>query len=356
MNPLHELRDLGQSIWLDSLERSYLGEGAYLDRLITAEEIDGLTSNPSIFQKALDGDDSYDEGVAALKGTDPREALWRLMKEDVGAAADQFLPRYEESGGTRGFVSIELDPSKAYSTEESVSEGLALFSELGRPNVMVKVPGTEPGLETITRLIAEGVNVNVTLLFSVQRYESVMGAWLEGLRRLEASGGDVSKVSSVASFFVSRVDSKIDDQLGEGSQLRGSAGIANARKAYAAFETMRQSPGWRDLEAKGAHVQRPLWASTSVKDDAYSTVMYIEELAGPETVNTMPEETLDAAREQARVEDRLTGSKDAAQAKLDELTKAGVDLDQMAKELEEEGVEKFEKAFDASVDALAERL
>lgn len=356
MNPLQELRKLDQSIWLDSLERSYLGEGHYLDRLISNSEIDGLTSNPSIFQKALDGDDSYDEGVAALKGTDAREALWTLMKEDVAAAADQFLPLYEESDGSHGFVSIELDPAKAFSTEESVSEGLALFRELGRPNIFVKVPGTEPGLETITRLIAEGVNVNVTLLFSVQRYEGVMGAWLEGLRRLETSGGDVTRVASVASFFVSRVDTKVDAQLPEGSDLRGKAAIANARVAYGAFETMRNAPGWKDLEAKGAHVQRPLWASTSVKDEGYRAVMYVEELAGPETVNTMPEETLDATRESATIGDRLTGSKDEAQAILDRLVQEGVDLDQIAKELEDEGVEKFEKAFDGSVEALAKRL
>ncbi|HWI03263.1 MAG TPA: transaldolase family protein, partial [Acidimicrobiales bacterium] len=208
MNPLQELQQLGQSVWLDSITRSYLEPGGYLPRLIDAGEIDGLTSNPSIFEKALGSDHTYDEQLSELHGSDPRDALWALMKRDIAGACDLFLPMYRESGGRKGFVSIEVDPSKAFDTEETVSEGLLLFSELDRPNLMVKVPGTEPGLAAIPRLLAEGVNVNVTLLFSVDRYEQVIDAYLAGLERRLAAGESVDAIASVASFFVSRVDAR----------------------------------------------------------------------------------------------------------------------------------------------------
>lgn len=353
MNPLQQLQALGQSIWLDSIRRSYLEPEGYLPRLVAASEIDGLTSNPTIFEKALTDDDSYAPELERLAGTDPREALWKVMKEDVAAACDLFLPMYSESQGIKGFVSIELDPSKAFDTEETVSEGLLIFREMGRANLLVKVPGTEPGLEAITRLIAEGVNVNVTLLFSVTRYEAVAEAYIEGLRRLRAAGGDLSSVASVASFFVSRVDSKVDAVLGADHPRLATAAIANARIAYGSFQRLFSSAEWEDLTADGARVQRPLWASTSTKNPAYPDTLYVDELAGPYTVNTMPESTLEAVRDHGTVEDRLTGKAEEARRQLDRLAEDGVDLDQITKELESEGVEKFIASFEAAVEAMS---
>jgi transaldolase len=348
-SPLHALHELGQSVWLDSIRRSYLEPGGYLPTLIDDDDIDGLTSNPSIFEVALAEDEAYGPQLAELRGADPRDALWSLMKADVTAACDLFLPLYEASGGTRGFVSIEVDPSKAFDTEETVSEGLLLAGELDRPNLMVKVPGTEAGLPAITRLIGEGVNVNVTLLFSVARYEAVARAYLAGLERRAEAGGDLSDVASVASFFVSRVDTKVDEQLGGGSPKLATAGIANARVAYGAFGRLFAGPEFAELQAAGARVQRPLWASTSVKNPELRDVLYVEELAGPDTVNTMPEVTLDATRDHARIEDRLSGTAEESMFQLERLSEEGVDLDQLTKELESEGVEKFIASFDAAV-------
>ena len=353
-NPLQQLQDLGQSVWLDSITRSYLEPGGYLPSLIAAGEVDGLTSNPSIFEKALGSDHSYDQQLTELKGTDPREALWALMKRDISSACDLFLPLYRESGGTKGFVSIEVDPAKAFDTEETVSEGLLLFSELSRPNLMIKVPGTEPGLGAIPRLIAEGVNVNVTLLFSVARYEAVAEAYIEGLRKRAASGGDVSSIASVASFFVSRVDSKVDEIFDQPSVA--TAAVANARAAYESFERIFARPDFQDLAAAGAKVQRPLWASTSTKNPKYRDVIYVEELAGPDTVNTMPEATMDAFREHGVVEDRLSGTGGEAKHQLQRLAEEGVDLNQITKELETEGVDKFVEAFDAAVATVAKHV
>jgi transaldolase len=346
-NPLQQLHALGQSVWLDSITRSYLEPGGYLSSLIDAGEVDGLTSNPSIFEKALGSDHSYDEQLAELNGSDARDALWSLMKRDIAGACDLFLPMYSASDGTKGFVSIEVDPSKAFDTEETVSEGLLLFRELDRPNLMIKVPGTEPGLGAIPRLLAEGVNVNVTLLFSVARYEAVAEAYLEGLRKHAESGGDVSRVASVASFFVSRVDTKVDEIVEQ--PALATAAVANARAAYESFERIFRGPDFADLAAAGARVQRPLWASTSTKSPRYRDVIYVEELAGPDTVNTMPEATLDAFRDHGVAEDRLSGTGGEAKHQLQRLSEQGVDLAQITKELESEGVEKFVDAFDAAV-------
>jgi len=357
-NPLQQLQDLGQSIWLDSIKRSYLGDDGYLAGLIAAGEIDGLTSNPSIFEKALadDPDGTYEEQVAELRGTPARDALWAIIKRDLTAACDLFLPLYRSSGGTKGFASIEIDPSKAFDTEATVADGLMLFRDLDRPNLLVKVPGTESGLEAITRLIAEGVNVNVTLLFDVARYEAVADAYLEGVRRLRTAGGDLSAVQSVASFFVSRVDGKVDAVLGEGSPRVATAAIANARVAYRSFRRKFSTPEWEELAAAGATLQRPLWASTSTKDPALPDTLYVDELAAPDTVNTMPEVTLDAVRDHGSAEDRVSGTGDEAEDELRTLAEQGVDLPQITKELEADGVEKFVTSFDAAVDALAERL
>jgi transaldolase len=355
VNPLQRLRALGQSVWLDSIQRSYLEPGGYLDRLIEAGEIDGLTSNPTIFEQALDKDASYGAQLRELRGADPRAALWALMEADVQGACDKFLPMWRESGGQHGYASIEVDPADAFDTEATVAEGLRLFAALDRPNLMVKVPGTEPGLEAISRLVAEGVNVNVTLLFSVERYEAVIAAYLEGLTRRAERSADLN-VASVASFFVSRVDSKVDAALGASHPRLATAAIANARVAYGSFRRAFESPQFRDLSALGARVQRPLWASTSTKNPEYRDVLYVEELAGPDTVNTMPEATLDAFRDHGVVEDRLAGSAGEAADQLERLSEDGVDLGQIAKELEAEGIGKFVASFDAAVDAVAEHV
>ncbi len=355
-NALTALHELGQSVWLDSIRRSYLEPGGYLPGLVEAGEISGLTSNPTIFDKALSADASYGPQLAELVGADPRDALWDLMKADVRAACDLFLPLYTATEGARGFVSIEVDPSKAFDTEETVAEALVLARELDRPNLMVKVPGTEPGLGAITRLLAEGINVNVTLLFSVARYESVAQAYLEGLRRRAVAGGDLSQLASVASFFVSRVDTKVDALLGDGHPRLATAAVANARVAYGAFGRIFSGPDFAALAQHGARVQRPLWASTSTKNPAYSDVLYVEELAGPDTVNTMPEATLEAARDHATVEDRLSGTAEEARAQLDRLAEDGVDFDQVTKELETEGVEAFVASFNAAVATVAEHV
>ena len=353
MNPLQQLQALGQSVWLDSIRRSYLEPGGFLPSLVEAGEVDGLTSNPTIFHKALGGDHSYDEQLSELRGADPREALWALIKRDITVACDLFLPLYRESGAAKGYVSIELDPSKAFDTEETVAEGLLLFHELDRPNLMVKVPGTEPGVAALPRLLAEGVNVNVTLLFSVTRYETVISAYLDGLARRAEAGGDLSSLASVASFFVSRVDSKVDAILGEDSPRLATAAIANARLAYESFQQRFGAPVFAELAEAGARVQRPLWASTSTKNPRYRDVLYVEELAGPDTVNTMPEATLEAFRDHGVVEDRISGAGTEARNQLQRLAEDGVDLDQVTKELEAEGVEAFVESFEAAVTTVA---
>lgn len=355
-NPIQQLRELGQAVWLDSIRRSYLHEDGCLPRLIAAGELDGLTSNPTIFEQAIAQDPEYREQIAELVGADPRDALWAIMKADVSDACDLFLARYRESGGEHGYVSIELDPSKAFDTEGSVADGLALAGELVRPNLMVKVPGTEAGLPAVTRLIAEGVNVNITLLFSVGRYEAVIDAYLAGLRQRAEAGGDLSEVRSVASFFVSRVDTKVDALLGEGHPRRGTAAVANARLAYDLFRRAFSAPEFADLAEIGARIQRPLWASTSTKNPDYPDVFYVEQLAGPDTVNTMPESTLDAFRDHGHVEDRLTGTADKAREQLRRLADDGIDLYQITKELEAEGVDKFVASFEAAVESVAQHV
>ena len=361
MNPLQQLGELDQAVWLDSIKRSYLGEGGYIAKLIEAGELKGLTSNPTIFDAALSGDadDSYEEQLRQLRGSDPRTALWQIMKTDVRGACDEFLDLWRRTDGRHGQVSIELDPSKAYDTEATVTEGLALFAELDRPNLMVKVPGTEPGLDAITRLLAEGVNVNVTLLFSVARYDAVITAFMDGVRRRLERTEDVSRLTSVASFFVSRVDSKVDALFDGGVQPHAplTAGVANAWIAYDLFRQRFADDGeFGELAAQGVHRQRPLWASTSAKNDAYSEVLYVEQLAGPDTVDTMPEATIEATRDHADVADRLTGSADRAREHLDRLRQEGIDLAQITKELESEGVDKFEKSFKSAVDTVARQI
>lgn len=354
-NALQELDRLGQAVWLDSIRRSYLEPDGYLPRLLAAGELKGLTSNPSIFEKAVGDSDDYDDQLREHAGGDAREALWAIMKSDVTSACDLFLPLYEETEGRHGQVSIEVDPAHAFDTDKTVAQGSQLFSEIDRPNLMVKVPGTEAGLPAITALLSEGVNVNVTLLFNVARYETVVQAFFDGVRKRLDAGGDVSRLTSVASFFVSRVDAKVDAALGEQTPP-DTAAIANARAAYASFESAFASREWQELADAGARVQRPLWASTSVKNPDYPDTMYVDQLAGPDTVNTMPEETLDATRSHGDVADRVSGRGEAAREQVEALTARGVDLGQITKELETEGVEKFVTSFDAAVETVEEQI
>ncbi|MEE8602294.1 transaldolase [Euzebya tangerina] len=349
----------GQAIWLDSIKRSYLGEGNYLDQLISDGDIYGLTSNPSIFASAVAGSDEYDEQVASLaaEGKDAAAILWEVMKADITFACDQFADLYASSDGLHGYVSIEVDPSKAFDTDGTIEQGRALWNKIDRPNLMVKVPGTEPGLAAITALIGEGVNVNVTLLFSVDRYQQVMSAYMDGLAQARDAGRNLASIASVASFFVSRVDAKVDPMLPEDSDLRGRVAIANAQAAFTAFMEVCMSERWKELSASGAAVQRPLWASTSTKDPSYPDTLYVDELVGPNTVNTVPEATLDAVRDHgAEPTDRLSGTGPAAVRTLSALSDAGIDLDQVTKELETEGVEKFIASFEEAVATVDEAL
>ncbi|MGI9016391.1 MAG: transaldolase [Euzebya sp.] len=356
---LQAIEQAGQAIWLDSIKRSYLGEDNYLDRLIRAGEIYGLTSNPSIFAAAVADDDTYDQQVSDLadQGADAAEILWTIMKADVTAACDQFAELYRSSDRLHGYVSIEVDPSKAFDTSGTVEQALQLWHEIDRPNLMVKVPGTAPGLPAITQLISQGVNVNVTLLFGVQRYREVMDAYMSGLEQRLEAGGDLTHVASVASFFVSRVDAKVDPLLGEDDELRSTIAIANARVAYAAFAEVTASGRWQHLVDEGAKAQRPLWASTSTKDPSLPDTLYVDELLGPDTVNTVPEATLDAVRDHGGPPaDRLTGTGAQAAQRLGQLEQLGIDLDQVTKELEAEGVEKFIASFEEAVQSVAEQI
>lgn len=358
-NRLQAIEEQGQAIWLDSIQRSYLGEGNYLDELISSGQIYGLTSNPSIFAKAVADDSMYDDQVDSLaaEGATAADILWAIIKDDIRAACDQFADLYESSDGLHGYVSIEVDPSRAYDTEGTITQARKLWREIDRPNLMVKVPGTEPGLPAITTLIADGINVNVTLLFGVDRYRAVMDAYMTGLEQRVKNDQGVSRVASVASFFVSRVDSLVDSKLPEDHELKSGIGIANARVAYAAFQAVVASDRWQALAAKGAKVQRPLWASTSTKDPSLPDTLYVDELTGPDTVNTVPESTLEAVRDHgATPDDRLTGTESQARERLQALEDAGVDLAQVTKELENEGVDKFIASFEEAVQTVRDGI
>ena len=354
-NPLQQLAELDQAVWVDSIRREYLEPGGYLPRLIDAGELKGLTSNPSIFEKAVSSGNDYDDILSEYQGGDAREALWAIMKRDIRDACDLFLPLYEESDGHHGQVSIEVDPAHAFDTEKTVAQARELFAEIDRPNLMIKVPGTEPGLAAIRTLLSEGINVNVTLLFSVERYEAVIDAYMDGVRSRVDAGEDPSRLASVASFFVSRVDAQADEAL-DGQTPPDTVAVANARAAYGSFEKAFGSSAWQKLADAGARVQRPLWASTSTKNPEYPETLYVDQLAGPHTVNTMPEETIDAVRDHGDVADRITGRGEEALAQLAELEERGLDLHQITKELENEGVDKFIASFDSAVESVQKRL
>jgi transaldolase len=345
---LHKLSEAGVSVWVDNLSRETV-HGGELARLMEEDAVVGVTSNPSIFQKALASGDAYDEQLRELADVDETEAFLQLAMRDVSDACDVMRPVWERTGGKDGYVSIEVDPTLAYQTEETYEQAVRLHQEIDKPNLMVKIPATRPGLPAIEDMIAAGKSINITLIFSLQRYKEVVEAHLRGLERLVAGGGDPSKVASVASFFVSRVDTEVDrrlDEIGGHDKLKGKLAIANAKLAYQHFLEEYSGPRWEYLEGKGASKQRCLWASTSVKNPAYRDTMYVEELIAPDTVNTMPNETIEAFQDHGEVKEGSArkGLKEARRL-LDELREAGVDYDDVVLTLEEEGVQKFADSF-----------
>ncbi|MGE3621979.1 MAG: transaldolase [Acidimicrobiia bacterium] len=347
----------GQSPWLDDLRRGYLTSGE-LARWVE-RGVRGLTSNPTIFQKAISGGSDYDEqfGDLVRGGTTVEDAYWELVSSDIEAALDVLAPVHSASDGADGFVSVEVDPALARDTAGTLAAARRLHAAIDRPNLLVKIPGTAEGLPAIEAMIAEGRSVNVTLIFSLPRYAEVMEAYLAGL---EAHDGDLSGVASVASFFVSRVDTEVDRRLAEigtaeALALRGRAAMAQARVAYARFRETFSGPRWEALAARGARVQRPLWASTSTKDPAYPDTLYVDGLIGPDTVNTMLEATLEAFEDHGTLATTLDPAAEQARSTLDALGEAGVDLDDVTRTLEEQGVASFAKSFDELIAALADK-
>jgi transaldolase len=358
-SPLHSLSALGQSVWVDFLSRSSI-RGGHLQQLLDEDAVVGATSNPSIFQKAMSEGEAYDEQLRELsaEGLDAREAFWRLAERDIKDACDLFRVVWDGGAGRDGYVSLEVDPGLAYDTLATFREAIRLHETVDRPNLMVKIPATKPGLAAIEEVIAKGHSINVTLIFSLRRYAEVAESYVRGLERLVASGGDPRKVASVASFFVSRIDTECDRRLDElepspsVEALKGKLAVANARLAYQHYKQVFRGPRWQYLASKGATAQRVLWASTSTKNPAYPDTLYVDELIGPDTVNTMPEETIRAYQDHGLPEPRLERELDGARKLFDELARAGVDYEDLTETLEREGVEKFSAAFDELIAAL----
>lgn len=367
-NPVRELGKLGQSIWIDYIRRDLITSGR-LGRFIQDDGLRGMTSNPAIFEKAIAGSTEYDEEIRDLarRGNDVMTILEELTLHDVRSAADEFRQVYEVTGGQDGYVSLEINPHLAHDARASIDEGRRLWAALDRPNVFIKIPATLEGLPVIRQLITEGINVNVTLLFDVPRYRSVAAAYIEGLEARVAAGRDLDSIASVASFFVSRIDSLVDQRLKEivarneteavtARSLLGQVAIDNARSAYLTYKATFSEERFKRLEAKGARTQRVLWASTSTKDPAYSDIKYVEALIGPETVNTMPIETIDAYRDHGHPAARLNGNHSDIGRALRRLAEVGIDMERIARQLEDEGVEKFNKPFDSLLDTLAQKV
>jgi len=355
-NKLREIEALGQSVWIDNLNRQLLVEGT-LSKLVEQDGISGVTSNPTIFEKGMGHSDLYDDAFREVlaETDDPEEIFERLALGDIRDGADILRPIFDATGGQDGFVSFELPASQAFDSQKSIHTAVRLHDVIDRENVYIKVPGTAEGVEAFEELTARGVNVNVTLLFAVERYREIAEAYVRGLTRRVDAGEPVDRAASVASFFVSRVDTKVDaelERLGR-EDLRGKAAIANARIAYATFGEIFSGPAWERLAAAGAHSQRPLWASTSTKNPDYSDTLYVDELIGPDTVNTMPDATIEAARDHATPERTVDRDVDAAYALIDELKEIGVDFeDIVSHQLVDEGVESFSKSYEDLIETL----
>ncbi|NER81366.1 MAG: transaldolase [Leptolyngbya sp. SIO1D8] len=369
-NPILHLKDYGQSVWMDNLGRDILQSGE-LEKLIDSRDVHGITSNPAIFEKAIAGNAIYDAdieaGIRAGKSVD--EIYESLVFEDIRNACDVLMPIYKASSGVDGYVSLEVPPSLARDTESTLREARRYFQTLQRPNLMIKIPGTPEGLPAVEAAIREGINVNVTLLFSVQSYIDTAWAYIRGLEARAAAGQDVRNIASVASFFLSRIDTKVDGQLsGLAAQnddadlqaqlqaAKGKVAIANAKIAYQEYKQIIQSDRWQALVEKGARVQRLLWASTSTKNPDYSDVMYVDELIGPDTVNTLPPNTIEACADHCDVASRIETDVAEAQQLIASLSELGIDLEQVMDELLEEGIEKFVKPFDSLMDSLVTKV
>ncbi len=357
MTKLHELADLGQSIWLDNISRSLMASGE-LQQLVD-QGLRGVTSNPSIFEKAIAGSDDYDEDVKGLVsgGKSVEEIYEALAMADIRSAADILRSVYEKTDGADGFVSLEVNPALAHDTEATIAEARRLFASLQRPNVMIKVPATPAGLPAIEALIGEGVNINVTLIFSLQQYEAVATAYIAGLEKLALSGGDVAKVASVASFFISRVDTAVDRALEEigNTEIQGKIAIDNARIAYGRFREIFKGEDWEKLAAQGGRVQRPLWASTSTKNPSYPDTLYVDSLIGPDTVNTLPPATLEDFLDHGLVASTVETDVAGAYGRRSKLAELGIDLDAITKKVLDEGVAAFAKSFDGLMASIAEK-
>jgi transaldolase len=346
---LQRLSELGQSVWIDFLSRDLL-RGGELERRMRDDAVVGVTSNPTIFQKAISAGDAYDEQLREVleDERDPKEVFIRLATKDVGDALDLLRPVWDGGGGQDGYVSIEVDPTFAFDSAATIDEAQRLHEIIDRPNLFVKIPATKPGLPAIEEMIARGRSINVTLIFSLDRYGEVAEAYIRGLERLVKGGGDPKNVASVASFFVSRVDTEADsrlDEVGAPDELKGRLAVANAKLAYQRYKEIFSGGRWEALAAEGATPQRCLWASTSTKNPAYRDVMYVEQLIGPKTVNTMPEETIEAFQDHGEIAPTLEQGIDEAERVFEEIERAGVDYDDVTDTLEREGVDKFSDSF-----------
>ena len=368
MNPILALENFGQSIWLDYIRRDLIQSGQ-LEKMIKEDGLKGMTSNPTIFDQAFASGEEYADDIRKLaqQTKDVKNIYEVLSQQDVGMAADTFHPLYDQENGADGYVSLEVNPYLANDTEETIKEARRLWKTLNRPNMMIKVPGTKAGLPAITQLISEGINVNVTLLFSVPRYGEVVDAYITGLEQCLDNGRDIKYITSVASFFLSRIDALVDPilekRINENSphadlakKLQGQVAIASAKKAYQIFTEKFKGDRFKRLAEAGAHVQRPLWASTSTKDPKYSDVKYVEALIGPQTVNTLPTVTFDAYLDHGKPEDRLTKDKKGLMQLFDRLPELNIYMNVVCQQLEKEGVDKFCKSFDALFATLKEKI
>jgi len=357
-NKVKQIHSFGQSIWLDFIDRQIMTSGK-LKSLIDDDGVRGVTSNPAIFEKAITSSSDYDADIRALadSGKTNEELFFSLAIKDIQKATDMFKGVYDESKGEDGYVSLEVSPFLALDTEGTTKQALELWKAVGRDNVMIKIPGTQPGLAAIRKTISEGLNINVTLLFGLPRYEEVAEAYIAGLEDRVAAGQSIEGISSVASFFLSRIDVLVDPMLDEKGlgDLKGEIAIASAKKAYEIYKRVFSSERWKALEAKGAKPQRLLWASTSSKNPAFKDTKYVEALIGPDTVDTVPLETIEAFRDHGIAANVLEDGLDKATEALDRLKKAGIDIDQITQQLEDEGIDKFNKPFEKLLQSIEDQ-
>jgi transaldolase len=359
MTPLKQLSETGQSVWIDYLSRKFVHDGDLAG--LVDEGVVGVTSNPTIFQGAIAEGDAYDDQIRELSATEsePKEIFIALARDDIRAACDVLKPVWDQGNGKDGWVSLEVDPNLAHDTEATKAEAIRLHELVDRPNLFIKIPATKAGLPAIEETIAAGIPVNVTLIFSLERHREVAEAYVRGLQRYADAGGDLKKMASVASFFISRVDTEADkrlDAIGGHDELKGKLAIANGKLAYQTYKHLFAGDEWDALAAKGASAQRCLWASTSTKNPDYRDVLYVEELIGPETVNTMPRETVEAFLDHGNVRDSLEEDVDGARRTLKAFGEAGIDYDDVVETLEREGVEKFSKSFAELIEGLESKL